>query len=622
MKHAGRSFFFLLLLSFFSCQAAPKELSPKSIPMDIHSHAEPNKVRVTHVSLDLTLDFEKKQIRGMAMLEFWREDFQAPLVLDVHGPVIEKILGADGSPRKFELGPADPILGSALTIPLAARDRKLAIFYRTSEKADALQWLAPEQTAGGKREFLLTQGQSILTRSWIPLQDTPGVRVTYDAAVRAPKGLTTLMSAERLGQSADGVTRFKMRQAIPPYLIALACGDLVFRPISKRCGIWAEPPLADGAAAEFSDMEAMVQAAEKLYGFYRWGRYDVLFLPPSFPFGGMENPMLTFATPTVLAGDKSLVSLVAHELAHSWSGNLVTNATWSDFWLNEGFTVYFENRIMEAVYGKERAAMEMALEREALEKEMAGQQPWEQVLRVDLRGKHPDDGFSQIPYVKGALFLHRLEQLFGREAFDRFLSEYFESHAFTSIETEEFLGDLREKLFSQDEKKAAQVDLKKWIDEPGLPEDAPKIESQKLAQADRAREEFLTGKSCAELPTKDWATQQWVAFLERMPSDLGAELMGRLDSAFQFTKSRNAEILTVWLRLAIQNGYTTADAKLEEFLMNVGRRKFLKPLYTEFAKTPQGLERARAIYEKARPRYHAVSTGTIDKILGKLPRQG
>jgi leukotriene-A4 hydrolase len=583
--------------------------------MDSHSHGNPRQVRVTHVSLDLALDFERKTAAGLALLRIERTDRKAPLVLDCKGYTIDSVQGDDGSAREFKFGTEDKLLGAPVQIQLKGDDQAVRVRYRTKPEADALQWLLPEQTAGGKRPFLFTQGQAILTRSWIPLQDSPGVRVSYDACVRAPEGLTVVMSAQQLGKGADGSFRFKMDQPIPPYLIAMACGDLVFEPISPRCGVWAEPGLAKSAAKEFEDTEAMIATAEKLFGPYRWGRYDVLVLPPSFPFGGMENPRLTFATPTILAGDKSLVALVAHELAHSWSGNLVTNATWRDFWLNEGFTVFLEQRIMEAVFGKARSDMEKVLERKSLEDEMKELKPEAQVLHIDLRGKHPDDGFSAVPYTKGALFLQRCEQLFGREAFDKFLGSWFSTHAFQSLTTAQFLAFLEKELLAAHPEQKKALDLDAWMNQPGLPADAPRTESAALQQVDAALQELVGGKEGAALATKGWVTQQWLRFLDGLPQDLGAERMAKLDSAFRFTQSGNSEILCAWLKLAIRHRYAAADQKLERFLMDVGRRKFLKPLYTELMKTPEGAARARALYQKARPRYHSVSSGTLDKIV-------
>ncbi|MBI3817281.1 MAG: M1 family metallopeptidase [Planctomycetes bacterium] len=583
--------------------------------MDIHSHVEPNRVRVSHVSLNLNIDFENKQLAGSATLTLDRRDPSAPLILDIQDLVIDKIISEMGFDLQYSIGAADPNLGSALNVGLMPHDTKITVFYHTTEKAGALQWLGPEQTAGGRRPFLFTQGQSIFTRSWIPLQDSPAVRITYDAVISAPPGLTPVMSARQQGAGPDGKYHFDMNLPIPPYLIALACGELKFLPISDRCGIWAEPPVADGARWEFEDSEKMVQAVERLFGKYRWGRYDILVLPPSFPFGGMENPTLTFATPTVLAGDKSLVSLVAHELAHSWSGNLVTNATWSDFWLNEGFTMYLEGRIMEEVYGAEHAKMEMQLGRADLEREMKELEPRDQILHVDLSGRHPDDGFTGIPYEKAVMFLRRLEALAGRGAFDKFLNHYFDSRAFQSITTDEFLKDLREQLLKENASIEKNININEWIYKPGLPADAPRVVSKALVEVDKALELYKDGKSLRDVNVKGWVTQQWQHFLTSLPGTIDAKGMDNLDGIFHFTESKNSEILGEWLRLAIKNSYQPAYGKLEEFLMNVGRRKFLKPLYSEFAKTEEGKRRGREIYKKARARYHPVAVSVIDKIL-------
>ena len=346
------------LVVFFSLGVGPGR--PAAVPTDVHSYGRPDQVRVRHVDLDLEVDFDRQRIYGQATLAVERvsKDKTHPLVLDSRKLKIEKVeVSADGKdfkPGRFEVGKEDEILGSPVTIPLPATVKAVRIHYATGQRASGLQWLSREMTSGKKHPFLFTQSQAIHARSWVPLQDSPGVRVTYSARVRTPKGVLAVMSATNDPKNPKtGEHRFTMKQAVPPYLIALAVGDLEFKAIGRRTGVYAEPGVVGKAAAEFSDLEKMVEAVEGLYGPYRWGRYDVLVLPPSFPFGGMENPRLTFLSPTVLAGDKSLVSLLAHELAHSWSGNLVSNATWGDFWLNEGFTVYLERRIVEKVYGQE-----------------------------------------------------------------------------------------------------------------------------------------------------------------------------------------------------------------------------------------------------------------------------
>ena len=605
----------LALLPLASCTSMNSRHAPAEPARDLHSFGEPARVRVRHVTLELELDFARRCASGSVRLDLERNDLSAPLVLDSEALAIESVVGSGGGSRVHRLTERDPALGSRLEIELAPADRSVTIRYRTTEGAQAMQWLEPEQTSGGRRPFLFTQGQSILTRSWIPLQDSPGVRVTYEATIRAPEGLTPVMSAEQLGRDERGAWRFRMTEPIPPYLIALACGELEFRPLSDRTGVWAEPGIVDGARDELVDTENMVRQAEELFGSYRWGRYDLVILPPSFPFGGMENPRLTFATPTILAGDRSLVGLVAHELAHSWSGNLVTNATWRDFWLNEGFTVYFEQRIMERVFGPERSAMEKVLARRDLELEMAELAPWQQVLHCDLAGHHPDDGFSSVPYEKGALFLRRIEQLVGRAEFDRFLRGWFDGHAFQSVTTEEFLVSLDRELLSRHPDAAAQLDLQAWLYAPGLPADAPRTESALLAAVDREVVRWNAGAPASELETRGWVTQQWLRFLDALPDELRVTQLAELDRTFRLTQSGNSEILCAWLVICAHNRYGAADRAIAEFLLRVGRRKFLKPIYAELAKTPAGLRRAREIYALARPRYHAVATRTLDDLL-------
>ena len=380
--------------------------------------------------------------------------------------------------------------------------------------------------------------------------------------------------------------------------------------------MWGESTVIHKAAKELEDTEKMVQAAERLYGPYRWDEYDVLILPPSFPFGGMENPRLTFATPTILAGDKSLVGLIAHELAHSWSGNLVTNATWRDFWLNEGFTVYFEQRIQEEVYGRERAEMEAVIEKQELVQELAELPDKDEVLYVDLKGRDPDDGFTRVPYVKGMLFLRRMEEVFGRERFDDFLRGYFKQFAFKSIVTGDFVDYLRGNLFKQNPDLAARINVDEWLSQPGLPKDTPQPKLEALVKTEASAQEWSVGKRTTDsLPAKSWSTQEWLHFLRSLPQTLSVGQMAELDRAFHLTQSGNSEILADWLLISIRNGYKPAFPKLDQFLIEVGRRKYIKPLYQELAKTPQGKEHARAVYAKARPGYHPIAATSIDDIL-------
>ncbi len=588
---------------------------------DVHSYADPGLAVVRHVSLDLTVDFARKSLEGTALLTIERKRGDT-LTLDTRDLTIQKVeIGTDPKTfhdSKWNLHPADPILGAKLEITVPDGTKYVRIAYKTSPAASALQWLDPALTAGKRQPFLFSQSEAIHARSWIPLQDSPGVRVTYDATIRVPEGLVAVMSADRLPQGDDkSVFRFEMKQAIPSYLIALAVGDLAFRPIGPRTGVFAEPSVVEKAAWEFAETEAMVEAVEKRFGPYRWGRYDILVLPPSFPYGGMENPKLTFATPTVIAGDRSLVSLIAHELAHSWSGNLVTNATWRDFWLNEGFTTYLERRIIEDLHGKPRAIIEAVLGLEELKETLRTLKPPDQVLHIDLTGRDPDDGMNQVPYEKGALFLATLERTFGREAFDRFLKAYFERHAFTSITTADLVTDLGTDLFPTNPQAAGRIDLAAWLDSPGLSAGFTPPVSSRLAAVDATAKAFAAGLRARDLDTSGWSTQEWLRFLHDMPAKLSPAQMAELDAAFGFTKRGNAEIAEQWLLIAIRNAYEPANGRLEEFLTTIGRRKFVLPLFKELVKAEGGKERARAIYAKARPNYHPITVESVDKVVGK-----
>lgn len=604
---------------------------------DSHSFGRPEQIKVKRVELDLEVDFDRKELRGSANLIVERAPgcpADAPLDLDTRDLTIEGVSTVSGenasSPVQFRHGaneessaPADkatdPILGTRLRVWLPASASQVKIVYRTSPKASALQWLEPSLTAGKKHPFLFSQSEAIHVRSWIPLQDSPGVRVTYAATIRVPKGLRAVMSADhRPSDEANGVYRFEMSEAIPPYLIAIGVGDLAFRSLGPRTGVYAEPSMIEAAAHEFADTEAMVTSIERRYGSYRWGRYDMLVLPPSFPYGGMENPRLTFVTPTILAGDRSLVSLIAHELAHSWSGNLVTNATWSDFWLNEGFTTYIEGRVTEDLYGPARSSMEAVLGIRGLRKELKEFPPRDQVLHINLTDRDPDEGTTSVPYQKGALFLRTLEETFGRDRFDAFVRAYFDHFAFQSITTSQFEKYLREHLLNQDEKAASKIDVQAWLQSPGLPSGYPEPKSVQFEAIDRAAQAWSEGKIAAtQIETKKWSTHEWLHFLQSLPETLSVAQMTALDKAFHLTSSGNAEISEQWLLMAIHNQYTPADARLEQFLTTVGRRKYLMPLYGALIKTSEGRTRAKAVFEKARGSYHPIAVESVERLLGK-----
>jgi leukotriene-A4 hydrolase len=588
------------------------------LPHDTSSFARPDEARVRHVSLDLTADFDRKLFQGTAALDIAARPGAREIVLDSKGLVIRAVR-AGGRETEYVLGAVDEKLGSPLTIQLNGA-RRIEIDYESAPDASALQWLEPAQTASNKR-FLFSQGQAIHNRTWIPTQDSPGIRQTYDARIVVPADLRAVMSAEMLtpeGEpAADGkrAFRFRMPQPIPPYLIAIAIGDLVHRDVGPRTGVWAEPSVVERGAYECADMERMMDVAEGLYGPYRWGRYDVLILPPSFPYGGMENPRLTFLTPTFLAGDRSLVSLVAHELAHSWSGNLVTNAVWADGWLNEGFTSYIEGRIGEALFGAEHARMAEALAwadiQRALETVPTDGQRLHWVGEVDA-----NDNSSAITYDKGALFLRTIEGIVRRQRLDAYLRSYFDRHAFQPMTTQQFLADFREHVVRGDASLEARLKLDEWAYQPGIPDNAVAPQASGFEDIPGFVEHFVGGGSPAAAPWETWNTMQRQRYLQTLPRELPAERLQALESAFALNTIGNMEVRFDWLALAIRNGYEPAAPAIERFLTEQGRGKFVRPLYRALMEQGMwGQTLARRIYARARPTYHPIVQAGVDPIV-------
>lgn len=580
--------------------------------IDPHSYADDAQPRTKHVDLSWRVDFEARRIEGTATLTLDR-DCGGPLDLDTRGL---EILGAEAAGKALPLarGEGDAILGRRLGLDLPAGANSVAVRYRTSREASALQWLEPAQTAGRQAPLLFSQCQAIHARSVAPLQDTPAFRVTYRAEVTVPADLTAVMSAgpagERPGPSAGTRTfLFEMPQAIPPYLLALAVGRLVSRDLSPRSRVWAEPETVEAAAWEFAGIEEMIVAAERLFGPYEWDRYDMLVLPPSFPYGGMENPRMTFLTPTLLAGDRSLVDVVAHELAHSWTGNLITNANAEHFWLNEGWTVYAERRIIEALHGPEAAAAAWAIGQKALDGSLARltAEPHLTLLRQHLSGIDPDDAFSSVPYEKGSRFLAALERQVGRPRWDRFIAAYLAKYRFTSITTEEFVAFLDGELPDA----AAAVGAPAWLDAPGIPANAPVFRSARLEALTSLAAAWKEGRRPTAAEAKGWNPTELLVYLQNLPRPLDIASCGELESGLSLTGRGNHEILVEWLSIAAASDFEPAFPKIREVLSRVGRMKYLRPLYGALGASARTRALAREIFASASPGYHALSRRVV-----------
>lgn len=597
---------------------APILATPDAV--DSSTFAQPQIARVTHVALDLALDFERDSVGGTATLDILARPDASQIVLDSDGLQISRVTDARGNELDFEIGERVEGKGAPLTITIG-NARHIVIAYTANPQASALQWLDPEQTAGGEHPFLFSQGQAIHNRSWIPTQDSPGIRQTWEARITAPKPLDVVMSGILQGEPEDlgngrRAFRFVMEKPVAPYLIAIAAGDIDFRAIGPRTGVWAEPAILERAHWEVADTEDMVEEAEALYGPYRWGRYDMIVLPPAFPFGGMENPVMTFLTPTFIAGDRSLTGLVAHELAHSWSGNLVTNAVWADSWLNEGVTSYFENRIIEEIYGEKRAEQEAALSFAAIEETLAE-------VGADAPGTalHQPDGTdsagSAIVYDKGAAFLRTLEREVGRERFDAWLRQWFDNHAFEPATSAMIYEDMRKNLAGS-EAEAERLRLREWIYEPGLPANVARPDPAAFATVDAAAAAYgANGTIPAAAAWRAWSSAERQRFLQKLPQERSAEELAQLDRQLGLAGTGNNEELFLWLELALANRYEPAVPKAEAFLAEVGRAKFVRPLFVTLMEEGEwGQPIAQRIYAKTRPSYHAVTRGSVDKVVG------
>lgn len=609
-------FLFALCATFASCKiseevpSAPHSFNPMTTSkiFDPHSTATLD-AKVTHLHWTANVNVETHVITANATFDFKAEKGAKQISFDTKDLNIEWVM-VNGRLVRYTLDEEKPFLGKALHVEIRDIDNLVSIQYTTSPNAEALLWVEKEN----ELPFLFSQSQAILARTWIPCQDSPSVRFTYSADVTVPKELMALMSAENPQvKSPDGKYHFEMKQRIPSYLLALAVGDVAFKSLSENTGVYATADMLELAFNEFSDMPGMVKAAEELYGPYAWERYDVLVLPGAFPFGGMENPRLTFATPTILAGDKSLVSLIAHELAHSWSGNLVTNATWNDFWLNEGFTVYFEQRIMESLFGKAKAEMLATLARQDLNATLAELPAEDTHLKLALENRNPDDGMNDIAYNKGYFFLRTIEEKVGREKFDAFLKNYFQSHAFGVMTTEGFIDILTTELLTKEQ--SDEIGIDQWIYSAGLPANTAVVQSAELEKVDELRLKWEGEEiSNKDLPWNNWSYQERYRFLSNVNFNLSLSKIQSLDESFHISKIGNSEVLFAWFMLSIQAKNEAVFADLATFLEKVGRRKFVAPLYEAMENSGYHVT-ALSIYAHCRGNYHAVTQNTVDETL-------
>jgi len=589
---------------------------------DVHSQSNFNQVKTTHLDLDITVDFDHKKVSGVAHWTIENMTKDSVLILDTDELQIDSIRLDDNTLTTFTLKDPVPYLGQALHINITPETKKVSVYYSTiysdTDTFAALQWLAPEQTFNKKHPFLFTKSEPTMSRCWIPCQDAPMVKITYFAKITVPKDLIALMSGENAQEkNPDGVYKSTMTKPVPVYLMALVVGDVMFQPLNDNMGVYAESSILKKCAEEFSEVPDMVNVASQIIGPYDWPRYDLIVLPSGFPIGGMENPMFNFITPTIVAGDKSLVSLIAHELAHSWSGNTITNATWNDLWINEGFTVYFERRIMEAIRGKDYSDMLWNIGFQDLMYSMNkfGDTSVYTKLKLNLKGENAYDAFSDIAYEKGGFFLWSIEETVGRANFDAFIQKFIKRYAYKSLTTEEFIQFLEKELIAQNPEWKSKINYIDWIYNPGIPKNCPQPGKTKFNAVDSQRVAFVASKDVNILKTEEWTTHEWLHFIRNFDENITKDDLANLDKIFKLTQTSNSEIAAAWFEKAILKNYKTVEPALSQFLKVTGRQKFLEPLYTAMMKNPEWQPIAKRYFTNYRNNYHPIAQSMVSKIV-------
>jgi len=584
---------------------------------DPHSYTDLSQGRVLSMDIDLAVDFSTRTITGKADYNL-AEATAGPLDLDTRDLNIVSARDTSGNELGFELAAADEVLGSCLRVTLPEGTEKFTIEFTTSPEASALQWLEPAQTAGGKHPYLFSQCQAIHARSVMPCQDTPMSRFTFNCSMTVPEELTVVMAAapgEKLASDQPGMTtfHFSMPQSIPPYLFAFAVGNIVAKELGPRSTCYTEPEMMEKSAWEFAEVDRMLLAAEDIFGPYLWDRFDFLVMPPSFPYGGMENPRLTFLTPTLLAGDRSLVNVLAHELAHSWTGNLVTNASINDFWLNEGFTVWAERRILENMEGVEAKSLSAAIGRNGLMTAMSSFGKGSEFTKLEINGegKDPDEFYSLVPYEKGFLFVALLEETVGREKMDVFVKKYIDHFAFTSLTTAQFEEFLNAELPGV----AGQMGANEWIHKPDLPANAPVFASARLEMLEGLAKNWSDGARPEVTEAIKWSPEDWQIFLQALPGKLTTEDCAWLNDNFKLNEQGNSEILCNWLQIAINSSFGPAYGRTAGFLGEVGRMKYLKPLFSALHGNPKTRDLAARVFADNADSYHPIARGGLERVL-------
>ncbi len=611
--------------------------------LDSSTRSNHEQVQIQHYDFQFNVDVEKKLFTAAVEFDFVKLDPKATnIILDAKGLKILSVeqLDTSGSTRalnftdarKIHSGAKDPdFLGEGLVISSSSKTGRIRIRYTVQPQASAFQWASGSMTQSG-RPIFYTQNEPSHGRSWLPIQDTPAVRVTYSAKVKTSADFLALMSCQNNPQtkSPTGEYRFDMRVPVPGYLIALVVGELKFKPLSQRSGLYAEPSVIEQGASDFDVTEDYLAAGEKLFGPYQWGRYDMV-LVPSFAYGGMENPFLTYLNTSVVTGDKSLTWVIAHEIAHSWTGNTVTNQTWEDFWLNEGWTTYAERRLVEEVLGKEYAETTSEQKKRALirtiDKLLTTEFPEDAALKINLAGRDPDEAISSIPYDRGYFFLRTLEDKVGRAAFEQFTRSYISYFYYKTINTKQFIEFLHQSFpntFSEDL-------LNQWIFRPGTPDQWPETHSANMATVDLLLEQFKKLESLERKNSSKYFADHAqelaslnhmakIALVQQLPADLDFEGVQKLESIFGIEIEKNNQFLSEWYTKVVRWNYEPGFDGVKEYIARVARHSWLKPIYVAIAESKNELLQKNMYehYQRILPTYGPITQGAVLKAFGPV----
>jgi len=583
-------------------------------PQDPTTYTDLTQGKIKHIDFRIRADFSTCTLDIEATYQM-QEPIRGSLYLDTFKLNI-KDAHVNSQALAWEFDDNDEILGERLHLKDLDGAESFTLAFQTSPESRALQWIDASKTAGGKHPFLFSQCQSTHARSIFPCQDTPSVRFTYSAEVEVPKGLRAVMAAEQVEASeGSGKFIFKMPQPIPSYLFAIGVANLVFHEFGPRTGMYAEPEIIEAAAWEFAENEIKVTEAEKLLGPYMWGRYDLLVLPPSFPYGGMENPRLTFLTPTSILGTRGQTSLITHELAHAWTGNLITNASWQDFWLNEGWTTYAETRITEVLEGKDSHDLHDAYNEKGLITlmEHMGMDSPHTCLKLPGDEKDADSFATTVAYYKGCFFLKECEHAVGRERFDSFIQKYMKRFQFQSLTTEGFLEFLKEELPVVYEK----VDVHKWIYEPGLPERKNRPQSRLYEEVEKTLSDYEQGKRPAREKVADWHRYQIMSFLQGLPKKIPVDDCKYFEDILELEKANDGAFFSSFYPICIISGYQEAMPGIEQFMGKVGRMLYVLPIMRAMIETDWSKGLARPLFERVRERHHQITIKAMDGLLKK-----